>query len=123
MRRPQITATEIRVAQARSGGNARILEHLVHGDRGLLDPSEIEKTIVLEDLLQERIDKALSDALNRGYKTDDPNAFPAGLGILPPPVPLGEYAGALGITLSAIESFAADLSPLLERTNHGLMFR
>jgi hypothetical protein len=122
-RRQQITATEIKVAQARSGGNARILEHLVNGDRGLLDPSEIEKTIVLDDLLQARIDKALSDALNRGYKAEDTSAFLAGLGVLPPPVPIDEYAGALGIAPSAIESFAADLSPLLERTNHGLMFR
>ena len=123
VRLPNVTEVEIKVAQARSGGNARILEHLVNGDRGLLDPSEIEKTIVLDDLLKARIDKALSDALTRGYKTDDTDAFLAGLGVLPPPVPVDEYAGALGMPPSAIESFASDLWPLLERTKHGLMFR
>jgi hypothetical protein len=38
-------------------------------------------------------------------------------------VPLDEYAQAHGLPLSAIESFASDLWPLLERTKHGLMFR
>ena len=42
---------------------------------------------------------------------------------MPPPVPVDEYAGAHGIEVSAIESFAADLAPLLERTKYGLMFR
>jgi hypothetical protein len=122
-RLPNVTEVEIRVAQARSGGNARILEHLVNGERGLLDASEIDNTIALDDLLKARIEKALSDAMARGYKTDETDAFLAGLGVLPPPVPLDEYAGALGIAPSAIESFASDLWPLLERTKHGLMFR
>ena len=43
--------------------------------------------------------------------------------MLPPPVPLDEYAGAHGIELSAVESFASDMAPLLERTNQGLMFK
>jgi hypothetical protein len=118
-----VTQTEIEVAQARSGGNARILEHLVTSDRGLLDQSEIENVIELDNLLNERIEKALSEAEARGYKKTETNAFLAGLSVLPPPVPLDEYAGAHGIDISAIESFAADLAPLLERTKHGLMFR
>jgi hypothetical protein len=122
-RLPNVTEVEIKVAQARSGGNARILEHLVNGERGLLDASEIDNTIELDDLLKARIEKALSDAMARGYKTDETDAFLAGLGVLPPPVPIDEYAGALGMAPSAIESFASDLWPLLERTKHGLMFR
>src|SRR5207302_1313044 len=51
------------------------------------------------------------------------DAFLAGLSVLPPPVPPDEFAGALGIAPEAVESFAADLAPLLERTSHGLMFR
>jgi len=117
------TQTEIHVAQARSGGNARILEHLVFSDRGLLDQSEIGNKIKLDDLLVKRIEDALSEAVARGYKKADTDAFLAGLSVLPPPVPIEEYAGAHGIDVSAIESFAADLAPLLERTKYGLMFR
>lgn len=122
-RLPNVTQTETQVAQARSGGNARILEHLVTSDRGLLDQSEIENAIELDDLLNKRIETALSEAVARGYNKAQTNAFLAGLSILPPPVPLDEYAGAHGMDISAIESFAADLAPLLELTKYGLMFR
>ncbi|MGR3318942.1 MAG: NACHT domain-containing protein [Candidatus Anammoxibacter sp.] len=118
-----VTQTEIQVAQARSGGNARILEHLVVSDRGLLDQSEIGNKIKLDDLLIKRIEDALTEAVTRGYKRADTNAFLAGLAVLPPPVPINEYADAHGMDVSAIESFAADLAPLLERTKYGLMFR
>lgn len=118
-----INAEEIRVAQARSNGNARILEHLVDSDRGLLDVSEIDEPIALDDLLQNRIDDALAEAVRRGYKKKEINAFLAGLSVLPPPVPLSEYAEAHGMAIGAIESFAADLAPLLEQTQHGMTFR
>ena len=47
----------------------------------------------------------------------------AGLVALPTPVPVDEYAAAHGLDVEAIESFAADLHPLLERTNQGLTLR
>ncbi|WP_419614355.1 hypothetical protein, partial [Thiolapillus sp.] len=121
-RLPSIRETEVHVAQSRSAGNARILEHLATSDRGLLDPSEINP-IVLDDLLQQRIDSALTEAIRRGYKKDTIVAFLAGLSVLPPPVPLEEYAGAHGMETGVIESFAADLAPLLERSQHGMTFR
>lgn len=118
-----VTAVEVNVAHARSGGNPRVLDYLVKAGRGLLDPSEINKDIELDDLIQQRITDALSLATKQGYEEKDLSAFLAGLAVLPPPVPVGEYAAAHGMELAAIESFASDLSPLLERTNHGLMFR
>lgn len=118
-----VTDTQIQVAYSRSEGNPRILEHLALSDRGLLDPSETNNVIKLDDLLKERIHKALGEALKRGYKEPDINAFLAGLSVLPPPVPLEEYADAHGMDLSTVKSFAADLAPLLEQTRHGLMFR
>jgi len=118
-----ITETEVHVAQSRSAGNARILEHLATSDRGLLDPSEIDSPIELDGLLQNRIDSAMAEAIRRGYKKDAIAAFLAGLSVLPPPVPLEEYAGAHGMEIGAIESFAADLAPLLERTQLGMTFR
>ena len=120
---PKLTETQIQVAYSRSQGNPRILEHLVLSDRGLLDPSEINNVIKLDELLKERIRKALGEALKRGYKESDIDAFLAGLSALPPPVPLAEYADAHGMDLSAVKSFAADLAPLLEQTMYGLMFR
>jgi len=118
-----VSRVEINVAQARSGGNPRILEYLIKAGRGLLEESEIDKTIELDDLIQKRITDALATAMERGYEEEEVNAFLAGLAVLPPPVPMDEYAGAHGMALSAIESFASDLHPLLERTNQGLMFR
>lgn len=121
-RLPKVAEVEIRVAQARSDGNPRILEYLLNSGRGLLDPSEIDNKIELNDLIQARLDSALSEAMKRGYKAEDTDAFLAGLAVLPPPVPLDEYAEAHGMRLSEIESFVSDLCPLLERTKHGLMF-
>ncbi|MCF6287943.1 MAG: ATP-binding protein [Proteobacteria bacterium] len=119
----KLTSTEIEVAQARSGGNPRVLEHLVLSDRGLLDKSEINNVIELDDLLESRIDDALKMALRRGYTEDDINAFLAGLSVLPPPVPIEEYAAAQEMEVSEIESFIADLAPLLEKTKQGVWFR
>ncbi len=120
---PKVTDAQIQVAYSRSEGNPRILEHLALSDRGLLESAELNNVIKLDDLLKERIQKALGEALKRGYKKREINAFLAGLSILPPPVPLYEYADAHGMDLSAVRSFATDLAPLLEQTRHGLMFR
>ena len=122
-RMADVTETEINVAQSRSEGNARILEHLVTSGRGLLDPSEIDNPIVLDELLTKRIETALGEAIRQGYKEEEINAFLAGLSVLPPPVPLDEYAGAHGMDIGAIRSFAADLAPLLDRTRQGMIFR
>lgn len=119
----RLTQVSMQVAQSRSRGNARVLDHLVGQDAGLLAPSEINKVIKLDDLLRERIDSALSEARTRGYRNEDIKAFLAGLATLPPPVPVSEFAKANRLSEGAIRSFAADLSPLLEQTKHGLMFR
>ena len=119
----KVSPVAINVAQARSGGNPRVLDYLLSSGSSLLDASKIDQRIELDELIQARIANALATALKRGCEKNDLEAFLAGLAVLPPPVPLDEYAGALAIELSAIESFASDLTPLLERTNHGLMFR
>ena len=123
VRLDNVSQMEINVAQARSGGNARVLEYLVTSSRGLLDESEIDRKLELDDLIQKRITKALETAIERGSEQSQIGAFLASLAVLPPPVPLDEYAGATGIETGAIESFASDLTPLLERSNQGLMFR
>jgi hypothetical protein len=111
------------VAQSRSRGNARVLEHLAEDEVALLASSELGSVIELDDLLRERINSALSDARRRGYRDEDIKLFLASLAVLPPPVPVGDLAGANGLDDGAIRSFAADLSPLLDSSKHGLMFR
>ena len=118
-----VSDIEVSVAQARSGGNPRVLDSLVKEGRGLLDQSEINNNIELDDLIQKRIKDAIYQIKERGYEEKNINAVLAGLAALPPPVPMDEYAAAYGMEPAAIESFASDLSPLLKRTNQGLMFR
>jgi hypothetical protein len=117
------TKTEVEVAYARSQGNPRILKHLAEGHRGLLEESEIGRKIILDDLIVSRINDALEEASAHGYSDETIKAFLAGLAVLPPPVPIKEYADAHGMSHAAIQSFATDLYPLLERTKHGLTFR
>ncbi|UVM66142.1 NACHT domain-containing protein [Pseudomonas sp. B21-009] len=113
----------IQVAQSRSRGNARVLEHLVADAPVLLASSERDNVIQLDELLRKRIESALKQARKQGYRDLDINTFLTGLASLPPPVPVREFAEASGLEEGAIASFAADLSPLLEHTKHGLMFR
>ena len=122
-RMPDVREVEIRVAQARSQGNPRVLQYMLETGRGFLDESETDETVELNDLIQQRIDSALNETRERGSEPNEINVFLAGLAVLPPPVPIDEYAEAHGMEVSAIESFASDLSPLLERTTHGLIFR
>lgn len=118
----KVTEVMVQVGQARSKGNARVLEHLV-AESGLLALSEIDKPIDLDDLIQHRIDQALIEARKLGNSEHNIRAFLAGLATLPPPVPLKEFAQVNGMPEGAVVSFAADLSQLLEQTKHGLMFR
>ena len=122
-RLPDASDVEIRVVQAMSSGNPRILEHLVESDRPLLDPSKIDEEIELDQLIQSRIDAALSNAFDQGYERNDTDSFLAGLAVLPLPVPAEEYAKSQGIEEEAVKSFASDMYPLLEITEQGLTFR
>lgn len=120
---PDVTPAQVKVARARSRGNPRVLEYLLGSDQCFLDRSSPTRKVRLDDLIEARITSALSEAKKRGCCQDDIDTFLAALGVLPPPVPLEELAGAHGIEASAVESFASDLIPLLEITSHGLMFR
>lgn len=118
-----LSEAQVQVAQSRSRGNARILEHLAKEGAGMLAPSESQKVIKLNELLRKRIDEALSEARRLGYEDAQIEAFLAGLAALPPPVPVNEFAEANGLPIGAVNSFAAGLAPLLEQTKHGVMFR
>lgn len=127
-RDPSATPVEIAALQTRSGRNPRCLDTLLAEGRpydlgstpeeGTATPAD-----VLDVLLRKRLDDARRAARYKGASDADIDLLLTGLALLPPPVPMEELATAFGIASSQIESFAADLAPLLERTPHGLMFR
>ncbi|MBN9686409.1 MULTISPECIES: NACHT domain-containing protein [unclassified Corallococcus] len=119
----RLTEARLLVAQSRSRGNGRILEHLAKEGADLLAQSEVNKVIHLDDLLRKKIQDALRDAEKQGYRDGTIHAFLGGLATLPPPVPIQEFAEANGLSEGAANSFASDLADLLEHTKHGIMFR
>ncbi len=122
-RRPEATISQNEAIHRRSNGNPRVMANLIEPDRSLADVDTIATDIDLNDLIRQRIEKAIRLADDKGSTRQEVSAFLCALSVLPPPVPIDEIAAAFGITVSEVESFAADLSPLLERTRHGLIFR
>lgn len=122
-RRPQASAAEIQVVHRRADGNPRVIANLIERDRDLVGETLSEAKVEVEGLIQERIDRAVNLARQKGAQADSIGAFLCALSVLPPPVPIDEIAIAFGIASAEVESFAADLSPLLDRTRHGIIFR
>ncbi len=120
---PQLNEDDVGALQAGSEGNPRILAYLLENGQSNLASLSVGNEIKLEDLIREQIKKAFSVASDQGYGENDLETFLAGLAVLPPPVPLDEYAAAHSIELTAMESFVSDLHPLLGLTEHGLVFR
>lgn len=118
---------EVDALSARSGQNPRCLHMLLMGGRPYdltaLPPNSTPPSDLLDTLLSERLAEVRRVAVSRGARHADIDLLLMGIALLPPPVPLEELAVAHGIAAYEVESFAADLAPLLERTAHGLMFR
>jgi hypothetical protein len=124
-RDPSATPAEIAALTTRSGANPRCLDAFLTAGRPYESHAAIEGDPhkILDTLIEERIAEAKREAMRRGTSAPAVDALLAGLAMLPPPVPAIELAVAQGLNANDIESFAADLAPLLERTRHGLMFR
>jgi hypothetical protein len=121
VRRPEAAPAQVEALFRRSDGNPRVLANLIEPDRPLVGDGD--GTVDLPTLIEERIDRAVKLAYAKGSRAEAVSAFLCALSVLPPPVPIKEMALAFGIPATEVESFAADLSPLLERTRHGLIFR
>lgn len=124
---PDASADEIAALLTRSGRNPRCLDNLIATGRPF-DPvsfpdSKAEPQGLLEVLLRKRLAEACESARARGASDADIDLLLTGIALLAPPVPIEELAAAHGLIAEHVESFAADLAPLLERTPHGLMFR
>jgi hypothetical protein len=122
-RRPDASVMQMQVVHRRADGNPRVIANLIEPDRNLVGETQTEAKVELESLIQQRIDRAVKLADEKGANADAVSAFLCALSILPPPVPIDEIAMAFGIPSAEVESFAADLSPLLDRTRHGIIFR
>ena len=124
---PDCSQAEIAALLTRSGRNPRCLDNLIAAGRPF-DPisfpdSPTEPGDLLDALLRRRLDDARETARARGASDADIDLLLTGIALLAPPVPIKELAAAHGLIAEQVESFAADLAPLLERTPHGLMFR
>jgi len=124
---PDASADEIAALLTRSGRNPRCLDSLVTTGRPF-DPVSFpdapgEPHDLLDALLRKRLTEAREAARARGASDADIDLLLTGIALLAPPVPIEELAAAHGLIAEQVESFAADLAPLLERTPHGLMFR
>jgi hypothetical protein len=122
-RAPTAASTDVTALHRRCGGNPRILDTLLRRgppfDRA--GPEAGEDT--LDALLREQIEAAQERAIERGATPTEARGLLAGMALLPPPVPADELAGALGLAPGDVESFVADLFPLIEPTPTGLIFR
>ncbi|EFL53145.1 AAA ATPase [Solidesulfovibrio fructosivorans JJ]] len=122
-RRPEATSAQIEAIHHRSNGNPRVIANLIEPDRPLAEIDTVSTNIDVNDLIRQRLEGAIRLADDKGCDRDEISGFLCALSVLPPPVPVAEIAAAFGITTSEVESFAADLAPLLEHTRHGLIFR
>ena len=124
---PDASAAEVASLLMRSGRNPRCLDNLIASGRPF-DPMTFPDTLgelhdLLDALLRKRLEEARSTARAHGATDSDIDLLLTGIALLAPPVPIEELAAAHGLIAEQVESFAADLAPLLERTPHGLMFR
>ena len=128
VRDPSATPEEVAALVTRSGCNPRCLDSLLQVGRPydpMTMPGSKQETSkdLLDSLLRKRLADAREAARSRGERDADIDLLLTGLALLAPPVPIDELAAAKGTSVEAVESFAADLAPLLERTPFGLMFR
>lgn len=116
---PGVRANDSDIAFAHSGGNPRVLRFLIEHWPEQASSDQPLHAIPVEQLIQEHIQQA-SD-LN--HDPDYLEPFLAGLAVLPMPIPVEDYAAAYSITPEEARSLFVALSPLLEETRFGVIFR
>jgi len=122
-RKPEASGVEIAAALARSGRNARVLAYLVQTwDTNVCD-SASNALIEVPEIIAQHCAKIVSDLHVAGWPHSEITEFFVALSLLPPPIPLGELANALGWSAAQVGTAASDLAPMLEITSHGAIFR
>ena len=118
-----ISNQEISILFSRSRGNPRCLDMLLSDGRPFDDNSIEGAGELLDALIEKRFNRAIDHAQKKGTTKHSARSLISGLRLLPPPVPMDEIAAACGLVVSEVESFFSDLFPLIDRTQHGLIFR
>ena len=118
-----ISTKEISILFSISGGNPRCLDMLLTDGRPF-DGNSIEgDSKLLDALIEKRFNGAIDHAKTKGTTKESARSLISALRLLPPPVPMDEIATACVLVVSEVESFFSDLFPLIDRTQHGLIFR
>ena len=122
---PGASPTDVATLTSRAQGNPRILAALLRQgppfEPRVGPPPNDEEA--LNALLQQQLDEALEAAVTMGADGAELEAMLAGLALMPPPTPVEELAIAQGLSTAAVQSFVADMFPLLEGTASGVIFR
>lgn len=122
-RKPDASGLEITTALVRSGRNARVLDYLVQTwDMNVLGNTSAPP-ITVPEIIAQRCTKIVSDLHVAGWPESEVTEFFVALSLLPPPIPLEALANALGWSAAQVNTAASDLSPMLEITSHGAIFR
>ncbi|MGY2264999.1 hypothetical protein [Pseudomonas sp. SDO5561_S422] len=116
---PKSQPNDASIAFAQSGGTPRVLAYLAQHWHRLGDAYRQPTPITVEQLIKDHILQASKDNHAENYL----DQFLAGLAVLPVPVPVADYAVAYNVTSEEVHSLFASLSPLLEVTPFGVIFR
>ncbi|MCD5977992.1 P-loop NTPase family protein [Pseudomonas quasicaspiana] len=116
---PESQPNDASIAFAQSGGTPRVLAYLAQHWHRLGDSYQQPPPITVEQLIEDYILQASKDNHAANYL----DQFLAGLAVLPVPVPVADYAAAYNVTSEEVRSLFASLSPLLEVTPFGVIFR
>ncbi len=119
----KLNPSEEAILISKSGGNPRCIDMMLKNNDLLNTPSVEGNEELLNALLEERFKQAIQHAKEKGSFTPEGESFIASLRLLPPPVPIDELAKIFNVPLQSIQSFVSDLYPLIEATQHGLIFR
>lgn len=119
----QLNSAEEAILISQSGGNPRCIDMMLKNNDLLNTPSVEGDEELLNALLEERFKQAIQHAKEKGSFTPEGESFIASLRLLPPPVPIDELAKIFDVPLQSIQSFVSDLYPLIEATQHGIIFR
>lgn len=122
-RRPNAPQDEVSRALARSGRNARVLAYLLETWDRNVSGNATSDAITVEDIIRQQCEKIFEDLRVAGWQDNEIREFFAAISLLPPPIPLGELASALGWSFSQVNSAASDLAPMLENLPQGAIFR
>ncbi|WP_157063835.1 hypothetical protein [Phaeobacter sp. 11ANDIMAR09] len=122
-----ISDNDVHVLKAKSLGNPRYLDALLNAGRPYdgADVKDEGKNAgeLLDELIQKQFEDAKKLSVERGVSREKTNMLLRGMSVMPPPIPVAEIADAYSLKEAEIVSFFSDLFPLIEITDHGLIFR